>query len=130
MWTYEQLTGRLFDPAGKWIATGYAGGGTDPTDTEAIKGKNNPDMQDRHNIGPLPRGMYTIKAPINTVTHGPYVMELVPDITNEMFGRDAFRMHGDSVIYPGFASDGCPVQNHPARVKVWESGDVRFQVVG
>lgn len=128
-WLYEQSTGKLFDPTRRLVAVGYSGGGTDPHNFEAIEGKNNPALEDVHNVGPLPAGDYTILPPVNTVTHGPYVMVLVPDVTNEMFGRDEFRIHGDSIVHPGFASEGCMIQPYPTRVKIWESGDHRLTVV-
>lgn len=129
MWTYEQSSGRLFNPHGIFISQGYSGGGIDPTNLEAIKAKNNPLMQFVHDLGPTPCGYYTMKAPVDSVTHGRYVIELVPDVGNEMYGRDAFRIHGDSIPHPGFASEGCIIQNYPTRVKIWSSGDHRLQVV-
>ena len=129
MWTYESSTGKLFDAAMNLEGAGYAGGGCDKTNAEAAAGKNNPDLQSVHNVGPLPVGRYTFNAPVDTRTHGPYVLWLAPDPDNEMFGRDAFGLHGDSVVDPGWASDGCIVQAHSVRVKVWESGDTRLEVV-
>ena len=95
MWTYEQKTGWLIDTRGFRLSKGYAGGGA---------GKNNPAMQGVKNVGPIPRGRYEIEEPIDTVTHGPCVLRLVPDATNEMHGRSGFLMHGDSVVNPGTAS--------------------------
>ena len=128
-WTYESSTGKLFDPSMNLAGTGYAGGGLDKTNAEAAAGKNNPALQAEHNVGPLPVGWYTVNAPVDTRTHGPYVLWLTPDADNEMFGRDAFGIHGDSVVDPGWASDGCVIQSHETRVAVWESGDRRLQVV-
>ena len=50
-WTFEQKTGKL-SHNGDYVATGYAGGncGHNP------EGKNNPDKQAIHNVGPIPRG--------------------------------------------------------------------------
>lgn len=123
MWTYEIRTGRLFDRDEKYVATGYSGGGTDPHDAAAVEGKNNPAFQNVHNVGPLPEGIWIISAPVNSATHGKYAMKLTPQIGTETFGRDCFLMHGDSLVHPGFASEGCVVQPYPARVQVWESGD-------
>jgi hypothetical protein len=130
MWTYEQGTGRLFDLDGKFLADGYSGGGTDPENAAAVAGKNNPDMQAVHFVGPIPEGIWTIGEPVNSATHGRYAMMLTPAAETETFGRDHFLMHGDSIPNPGFASDGCIIQPYDARVKVWESGDHRLQVVG
>jgi hypothetical protein len=52
-WTYSQATGKLaHDDAD--VASGYSG---------AAEGKNNPDAQEQHNVGPIPCGGYTINAP-------------------------------------------------------------------
>lgn len=118
-WRYEQATGRLLQND-ELITVGYSGGGA---------GKNNPDMQDMHNIGPVPRGTYTIEAPCDTVTHGPYVLRLTPDLQNNMCGRSGFLIHGDSVVHPGTASQGCIIVNRMAREKVWDSGDNQLEVI-
>lgn len=119
MWTYEQLTGRLLH-YGAEVAIGYAGAGD---------GKNNPDMQGVHNVGPLPVGRYTICAPCDTQTHGPYVLRLTPDAKNDMCGRAGFLIHGDSVQHPGTASQGCIIMPRAVRERVWNSGDRDFEVV-
>ena len=107
--TYSQGIGTLSAPDG-FLATGYAG---------ADAGKNNPAMQDVKNLGPLPRGKYTITGPECVGTtfpcpdchgatahrHGPYVLRLHPVDGNEMFGRAGFLVHGDNGH--GTASEGC-----------------------
>ncbi|HKT90099.1 MAG TPA: tlde1 domain-containing protein [Candidatus Sulfotelmatobacter sp.] len=122
MWTYRQSTGQLTDPDGTLVATGYSGHGD---------GKNNPALQDAHDIGPIPQGLYSIGSPTDLTggPHGPYVLPLTPDPGNEMFGRSGFLMHGDSMGHPGEASLGCIIAPRPARVKVAESGDQALQVV-
>lgn len=129
MHLYNISTGELFSADSSLEGTGYSGGGCDPDNAELISHKNNPSSQSIVNSGPLPIGYYTIGAPVNTVTHGPYVLPLDPDTDNEMYGRDEFKIHGDSVVRPGFASDGCIIMAHDIRVKIWESGDHRLQVV-
>src|ERR1700693_2650992 len=91
-WLYEQSSGRLFDDAGKFVATGYAGGnmGKNP------EGKNNPAFESVHNIGPLPRGFYTFAPPTDDRV-GPFGIPLVPDAMNQMFGRGHFYCHGDLI---------------------------------
>lgn len=118
-WTYKQSTGELFHN-GTLVGTGYAGAGD---------GKNNPDMQQVHNVGPLPQGEYDIQPPQDTVTHGPFVLPLVPSENNEMFGRSAFLIHGDSVVNPGTASQGCIIMPKAVRKSVWNSGDRELQVI-
>jgi hypothetical protein len=121
MWTYEQKTGRLRDANGKTVAFGYAGNG---------EGKNNPDMQNVPNIGPLPQGIYAmVSMSLSTPKHGPYVIFLNPDKSNEMFGRSLFRVHGDKVGAPGTASEGCIIVGRLVREALWESNDHTIKVV-
>lgn len=119
MWIYIQLTGELLRD---WehVGFGYAGKGT---------GKNNPAMQSVHNVGPLPCGLYAIGDPVDTVTHGPFVLLLTPHEDNQMFGRSAFLIHGDSMVSLGNASEGCIIQNRLTRVHIAESGDKLLRVV-
>ena len=119
MWKYEQASGQL-SRDGANIVRGYSGAG---------EGKNNPEDQEIHNVGPLPRGSYTITAPHDTVTHGPYVLPLTPDPANEMFGRAGFLIHGDSVVSPGTASEGCLIFPRNIRERIWTSGDTALTVV-
>lgn len=117
---YKQSTGEWFHN-GERIGIGYAGKGA---------GKNNPDMQNVHNAGPLPQGWYTIGDVIMDGGHlGPYVMPLEPDSENEMFGRSGFFVHGDNMTNPGSASDGCIIQNRIYRTSINETGDKRLQVI-
>lgn len=106
---YEQATGKLdkaIDNYSMFIGTGYAGMGA---------GKNDPAMQVLRMIGPLPRGWYDIGPAYDSPTKGPNCFNLVPDPTNEMFGRNSFRIHADSIEHPGQASEGCIVMNHTIR---------------
>lgn len=122
MWIYSQSRGELRDTLGL-IGKGYAGNG---------RGKNNPLLQAEHDVGPLPRGWYTIQAPTDAHAHlGPIAMPLTPDASNEMFGRGDFFIHADSILNPGFASLGCIVQGKPVRQYVARSlpHDNRLQVV-
>lgn len=122
MWQYSQSTGVLTSEDGEPLQpAGYAGNG---------EGKNNGDMQSVRDVGPLPRGFYTMTELIpDDPETGIYTIVLEPDETNEMFGRDDFRIHGDSESHPGDASDGCIVQAHANRVAVWTSWDHRLEVV-
>lgn len=119
MWIYEQGTGRI-SRNNAMLAIGYSGKGT---------GQNNPAMQNIPNVGPLPQGMFTIEAPIDSPTHGPFALPLAPDPENEMYGRSEFLIHGDSIQHPGEASEGCIIAQRFARERIWESGDHRLQVV-
>lgn len=120
MWTYQQSTGQLRHE-GELASIGYAG--------MPPNGKNNPAAQNIHDVGPIPQGFYTPQAPINHPQLGPYAIRLVQDATNEMFGRDGFFMHSDSMAHPGRASEGCIVIALSARQQFWASGDHRLQVI-
>jgi hypothetical protein len=119
-WSYAQKTGEL-QQDGKHVATGYSGAGV---------GKNNPEMQQVHNVGPIPQGDWTIVGPpVNTTEHGPYVLSLKPAGDTNTFGRSGFLMHGDSIQSPGSASEGCIIMPRPVREEVWNSGDRDLKVV-
>ena len=70
-----------------------------------------------------------MEKPIDTETHGPYVIPLKPDPGNQMFGRSGFLCHGDSKKEPGTASLGCIIQNNIVRHGMWESGDHQVLVM-
>jgi Protein of unknown function (DUF2778) len=123
MWTYEQTSGELFNAAGELVGTGYSGFDV---------GKNAPSWQDHHDVGPIPRGLYTIGAPFDVKIpgpHGPFVLPLEPDANNEMFGRSGFLCHGDSISHAGSASHGCIIQALPVRRAIAASGDNQLHVV-
>ena len=119
MWIYEQALGRI-SHNNATLCMGYAGKGD---------GKNNPAMQNIPFIGPLPCGDYTIGAPYDSPHTGDYTLPLTPNPANEMFGRNEFKIHGDSIEHPGEASDGCVIAALYARKRIWESGDRDFRVV-
>jgi len=119
MWTWHQSSGELLHDD-KLVGKGYAGNGA---------GKNNPAMQDVKNTGPLPQGWYTIGPPKDRAKLGPYVLKLTPAKENEMYGRSAFLIHGDSKRAPGTASDGCIILMPALRIQIWESGDHDLTVV-
>lgn len=122
MWTWTQTDGWLIAPGGERFAQGYSGHGP---------GLNNPRMQSVHLVGPLPCGLYTIEAPIDTVEHGPYFLALTPDPANQMFGRGDFGIHGDEILHPGqhLASEGCIILLLYYRCGISLSPDHRLQVV-
>lgn len=114
---------------GEWLqddvllGTGWAGKYT---------GKNNPAMQNVKDTGPLPCGWYTIKESYTHPHLGPITMDLEPDPSNEMYGRDLFRCHGINAEHPETSSDGCVCEPHDTRVlisKAQQLGDDRLQVV-
>lgn len=101
--TYSQSTGSLSctdDRTGAVYLTcaGYAGTGA---------GRNNPDMDDQPNIGPLPRGDYNVGAPFEHPHAGPNARRLNPLPGTDMHGRNGMLMHGDNLRHD--ASNGCIV---------------------
>lgn len=112
-WLYRQSTGELINTAGETVAVGYSGAGD---------GKNKALMEKVKNVGPIPKGAYRISPPHDTVTHGPYVLPLTPNPLNVMYGRAGFLIHGDSVVSPGTASEGCIILPRGVREVIWNSG--------
>src|SRR5881394_3675444 len=98
-WTYKQSTGELLLD-GTHVTTGYSG---------HAEGRNNPEMEGTPDVGPLPRGFYTIGVPFDTTTHGPHVMRLTPDAGQDEHGRSGFLMHGDNAQHD--ASLGCIIMD-------------------
>jgi hypothetical protein len=109
MFTYEQSTGLLLDPGSKLLGHGYAGHGA---------GINNPQLESVQSTGPLPRGRYVIGAPYHNPKTGRVTMNLDPEPANEMFGRSAFRLHGDNALMNRSASEGCIVMPLGVRLAV------------
>ena len=116
-WRYDQSSGSL-DHDGTPVGTGYSGMGVY---------RNDPTAEDRPNEGPIPRGTYTIGEPHDTQTHGPFVMRLTPDPSDDMHGRAGFLIHGDNQTHT--ASQGCIILARPIREQVWQSGDTELEVV-
>lgn len=118
--TYDQKSGELRDDNGKLIGIGYAGHGL---------GKNNPEMEDVKNVGPLPKGAYIILSPHDSGNTGPFTMSLMPDPSNKMYGRGGFAIHGDSIKEPGTASNGCIIMPRRVREQIWKSNDKYLEVI-
>lgn len=126
MWVFESSTGKLFNPDGTFAASGYAGGncGKNP------EGVNNPDMQNVHDIGPLPEGVYTFGKPIEVHPKlGKFCIPLISDKNNQMFGRSAFYMHGDKASVIRAASEGCIIMLNAIRRACAASPDQQIRVV-
>jgi len=119
MITYVIPSGELRDAENNVIGTGYSGKGSC---------KNDPTTCDLPNLGPIPPGLYKMGDPVDTVTHGPYVLSLDPSVDNKMYGRAGFLMHGDSVIEPGTASEGCIIMSRPTRQRAAAEPDRMLQV--
>ena len=119
MWIYQQSTGRLTRD-GELVAIGYSGHDID---------KNVAAAEGAKNMGPLPRGLYSIGEAYTDPHLGPLAMQLTPDASDEMLGRAGFFIHGDSVAHPGDASEGCIVLPSFARQLINADLDRRLQVV-
>ena len=120
-WTYEQLTGNFLDPSDELQGKGYSG---------QPPYRNNPDAQYLPTWGPIPQGMWQAVEMIpESTSHGPFAIRLEPYPETETFGRSGFLMHGDSLVHPGFASDGCIIQSRDVREKFWNGVDHDLQVV-
>lgn len=119
-WLYEIAPGRMRDPDGYVVGMGYSG---------KDEWKNRAAYIGLHNQGPIPVGKYHIGTPVDTVTHGPYVLPLTPAPENEMYGRYGFLIHGDSIIAPGTASEGCIILPKTVRMLIGKSHDQELTVV-
>lgn len=85
---------------------------------------NDPAATAMHGIGPLPVGVYAICEPEDRPqSAGVFVLPLVPDPGNEMFGRSAFYIHGDNPLGNQTASDGCIVTGRGTREAIWSDPD-------
>jgi len=124
-WSFEQSTGKMLSPSGDLVATGYAGGncGQNP------EGINNTEMQNVAKIGPLPKGVYMLGTVVMESKLGPFAIPLIPDPSNEMFGRGHFFIHGDTVGKPRCASEGCIIMPRLIREQIYNSKDKTITVV-
>lgn len=120
MWKWDQSKGMLFNNDGNYVASGYAGYNA---------GKNNPDAQDEQAIGPIPRGVWRLTGVCNSQNTGPFTIALQPEPGTDTCGRSAFRIHGDSINHPGYASHGCIILPRSIRELIWNSNDHLLEVV-
>jgi hypothetical protein len=100
VWTFSQL-GHLYAPGGALVTECYSGYGA---------GKNNPELEQVRDMGPIPRGFWRVVGrPYTSKALGPYVLELEPEHGTLTFSRTEFRINGDAKARPGTASHGCIV---------------------
>lgn len=126
MWTFEITAGKLYDPAGAFAATAYAGGniGKDPS------GVDNPADESIANVGPLPEGLYSFGTPLDHSVLGVFAIPLIPDSANQMYGRRGFFCHGDLIGgAPHSGSEGCIVTDPTTRRAMWASPDHLIRVI-
>jgi RHS repeat-associated protein len=125
-WIYSQSTGQIsHQPSATLgggppqpIGTGYSGNG---------QGLNNPAMQGKPFVGPIPQGDYDIGQA--TSTKGPLTLPLNPQHGTNTFGRDAFRIHGDNSKGDQSASEGCVVTSRNVRNQIHNSPDRTLRVI-
>ena len=129
-WVYSQSTGELVwvnDATGETnnAGTGYSGQG--------IEGRNNPNMQNVPNVGPIPQGRYRIGPQEDLITGEgrtlPGGMRLTPLEGTNTFDRDGFTIHGDNNRGDQSASRGCPIFRRGIRNRIANSGDNVLEVV-
>lgn len=117
MWKYVQSTGDLFLD-GQYMETGYSGALPD--------GKNNPDKECVKNVGPIPRGYYSIGPLVAKPT--PVTLRLTADNPNYCTpARSGFLIHGDNSTHT--ASQGCIILSRGMRQTIADSADKRLLVV-
>jgi len=136
-WVYRQSTHALYyqdEQTGTTTpiyASGYSGVGAGLNDSES---ESVGEDDDPNNSGPIPRGSYTIGPQQLNVTHGPRPkklpasMRLIPDASNDMFGRAGFLIHGDNQAENNTASQGCIILPLWIRNKIGRSSDRCLQV--
>ncbi len=117
-WEYSQRTGSV-KQNGAGIDTGYSGHGI---------GRNDSGMEGVENVGPIPRGSYSIGSPFTHGSKGPVVMRLTPKDHNAL-GRSGFLIHGDNSEMNFSASEGCIILKRTTRDVIAASGDVDLRVV-
>lgn len=118
-WQWDQSAGEL-SRDGKLVSRGYSGRG---------RGKNNPALQSVVGVGPIPAGKWTLASVYNSPAVGPFAIVIEPCAGTDTLGRSAFRIHGDSVRFPGEASHGCIILPRKIRDQIWASRDRALVVV-
>lgn len=122
---YEIQTGTWFtrlEPQGmlKFFIKGcWAGRGKGKNDPTYTNVKGEPHKLD---AGPLPKGFYMVMPPIAHERLGYYVLKLIPNEKNRMFGRGDFWIHGPSKDPKRYGEEslGCIIAARPFREKIWE----------
>lgn len=118
MWTYHQSTGALHRDDGQLVMVGYSG---------HAEGLNNPDLEHVRNVGPIPRGDWTIGKAFHHPSKGPVCMRLTP--AGDIHGRDGFLCHGDNNKGDRSASNGCIIMPRAVRNAIDKSPDKHLRVV-
>ncbi len=108
---YHQKDGALIHGP-EFVGTGYSGHG---------EGRNNPALQKKQKVGPIPQGLYKIGPAYQHARLGPCVMNLDPMPGTDTFGRSLFCIHGDNANHD--ASEGCIILGPTIRRQIAASSD-------
>ncbi len=114
---YDQATGVLTMRDGKQYK-GYSGHGA---------GLNNPALQDKAGVGPIPRGSWRTSAWMDHPHLGKLVTHLW-QIRAETT-RSGFFIHGDNREMNHTGSDGCIILSYDIRKAIKDSGETELEVV-
>jgi hypothetical protein len=122
-WIFSTTTGDLTQN-GTVIGHGFSGYGT---------GLMDPDLEMVQDVGPIPRGSWTIGPFFDDPEKGPLVADLTPSPDTDVYGRSGFMLHGDTAadVENGtqLASHGCIVLARSIRELIAASGDAELQVI-
>ena len=90
---------------------------------------NQPGAQALVARGPIPRGIYRLVGPCDTIRLGPVVYYLDPSPDNNMYGRSGFFIHGDNAFGNQTASHGCIILHRKVREKIADVSKLMLEVV-
>jgi len=116
---FSQHTGWITKDDGSVITKlAFAGNDSRPdTNPNHIQGRNNPAMQDKHSIGPLPQGLYRVGIWGRYPKVGGDAAPLTWIGGVDNFGRSDFFIHGPGDDYWN-SSEGCIIVPHDDRIKI------------
>lgn len=125
VWVYVQKTGKIYSLGENGSLTyhglAYSGHG---------KGLNEPSLQTKKNVGPIPEGKWIMTGMHYDKHTGPHTIFLAPARGTKTFGRTLFRIHGDNAEHNHSASRGCIVISPASkRTSMWRGGDHTLIVV-
>jgi hypothetical protein len=109
-YTFYISSGRFISSEG-WTTNGYSG---NKINDDGYDYRNRPQQTQAKNIGAIPTGTYYIVGV--TDSKGVNTIVLSQDPSNDMYGRDNFRIHGDNSSKN--ASQGCIILDANARTKI------------
>lgn len=123
MWIYSIKSGKLYlDSLDNYKGIGYSGYGT--------LYHNDPLKASEKALGPIPPGKWHIGPAYKHASLGPLTMNLDPYPETEVFGRSAFRIHGDnSTPDPYDGSRGCIILNRLLRTDIAASESKELLVI-